>query len=83
MIGSFTRKESEFRLLEHSLRNQGQVYSRSQLLGHVWGEDVFVELRTVDVLIRRLRQTLNINNKPDSIRIVRSMGYAVEAEKPL
>ena len=72
---------TEFRLLEHFLRNQGRVYSRSQLLDHVWGDDVYVELRTVDVHIRRLRRALNIDNKPDLIRTVRSMGYALEAEK--
>lgn len=73
---------TEFRLLEHFLRNQGRVYSRSQLLDHVWGGDVYVELRTVDVHIRRLRRALNIENKPDLIRTVRSMGYALEAETP-
>ena len=73
---------TEFRLLEHFLRNQERVYSRSQLLDNVWGDDVYVELRTVDVHIRRLRRALNINNKPDLIRTVRSMGYALEAERP-
>jgi two-component system phosphate regulon response regulator PhoB len=68
----------EFRLLEHFLRNQGRVYSRSQLLDSAWGGDVFVELRTVDVHIRRLRKAININNKPDLIRTVRSMGYSLE-----
>ena len=72
---------TEFRLLEHFLRNQERVYSRSQLLDNVWGDDVYVELRTVDVHIRRLRRALNINNKPDLIRTVRSMGYALEAER--
>ena len=72
----------EFRLLEHFLRNQERVYSRSQLLDHMWGDDVHVEQRTLDVHIRRLRRALNINNKPDLIRTVRSMGYALEAEKP-
>ena len=73
---------TEFRLLEHFLRNQGRVYSRGQLLDHVWGDDVYVELRTVDVHIRRLRRALNGDNKPDLIRTVRSMGYALEATKP-
>jgi two-component system phosphate regulon response regulator PhoB len=66
------------RLLEHFLRNQGRVYSRSRLLDSAWGGDVFVELRTVDVHIRRLRKAININNKPDLIRTVRSMGYSLE-----
>ena len=69
---------TEFRLLEHFLRNQGRIYSRSQLLDSAWGGDVFVELRTVDVHIRRLRKAININNKPDLIRTVRSMGYSLE-----
>ncbi len=73
---------TEFRLLEHFLRNQGRVYSRDQLLDSVWGGDVYVELRTVDVHIRRLRRALNIDDKPDLIRTVRSMGYALEAERP-
>ncbi len=69
---------TEFRLLEHFLRNKGRVYSRSQLLDSVWGSDRFVELRTVDVHIRRLRKALNIANKTDLIRTVRSMGYSLE-----
>jgi two-component system phosphate regulon response regulator PhoB len=69
---------TEFRLLEHFLRNQRRVYSRSQLLDTVWGGDVFVELRTVDVHIRRLRKAINIDNKTDLIRTVRSMGYSLE-----
>ena len=60
------------------LRNQRRVYSRSQLLDTVWGGDVFVELRTVDVHIHRLRKVININNKTDLIRTVRSMGYSLE-----
>ncbi len=70
---------TEFRLLEYFLRNQGRVYSRDQLLDHVWGGDVYVGLRTVDVHIRRLRKALNITGGPDLIRTVRSMGYAFEA----
>ncbi len=69
----------EFRLLEHLLRNQGRVYSRDQLLDHVWGNNVYVEIRTVDVHIRRLRKAINKGGKPDMIRTVRSMGYALEA----
>ncbi len=69
----------EFRLLVHFLQNQSRVYSRSQLLDSVWGSDVFIEPRTVDVNIRRLRKALNIDNKPDLIRTVRSMGYSLES----
>ena len=70
---------TEFRLLEHFLRNQGRVYSRDQLLDQVWGDNVYVEMRTVDVHIRRLRKALNVGGRSDMIRTVRSMGYALEA----
>ena len=69
---------TEFRLLEHFMRNQGRVYSRDQLLDSVWGDDVYVGMRTVDVHIRRLRKAINITGGPDVIRTVRSMGYSFE-----
>ena len=69
---------TEFRLLEHFMRNQGRVYSRDQLLDNVWGDDVYVGMRTVDVHIRRLRKAINITGGPDVIRTVRSMGYAFD-----
>ncbi|MGB1545422.1 MAG: phosphate regulon transcriptional regulator PhoB [Candidatus Puniceispirillaceae bacterium] len=69
----------EFMLLEHLLRNQERVYSRQQLLDQVWGHDVYIEDRTVDVHIRRLRKAINVTNTGDLIRTVRSMGYALEA----
>ena len=69
---------TEFRLLEHFMRNQGRVYSRDQLLDNVWGNDVYVGMRTVDVHIRRLRKAINITGGPDVIRTVRSMGYSFE-----
>ena len=50
---------TEFRLLRHLLQHPGRVFSREQLLDAVWGRDVYVELRTVDVHIRRLRKALN------------------------
>ncbi|NQY81652.1 MAG: phosphate regulon transcriptional regulator PhoB [Alphaproteobacteria bacterium] len=68
---------TEFRLLEHFMRNPGRVFSREQLLNCVWGRDIYVEERTVDVHIRRLRKALNLWGK-DVIRTVRSMGYALE-----
>ncbi len=71
---------TEFRLLEHFMRNQGRVYSRDQLLDSVWGGDVYVGMRTVDVHIRRLRKAINITGGPDVIRTVRSMGYAFDAK---
>ncbi|MBL4619152.1 MAG: phosphate regulon transcriptional regulator PhoB [Marinicaulis sp.] len=71
---------TEFRLLDHLIQNPGRVYSREQLLNAVWGSDVFVELRTVDVHIGRLRKALNKYNQGDPIRTVRSAGYALDSE---
>lgn len=70
---------TEFRMLRHFLENPGRVFSREQLLDAVWGHDVYVELRTVDVHIRRLRKALNTDGAPDVIRTVRSAGYALDA----
>jgi two-component system phosphate regulon response regulator PhoB len=69
---------TEFRLLRHLLEHQGRVFSREQLLDQVWGQDVYVEPRTVDVHIRRLRKALNIDEDLDLIRTVRSAGYALD-----
>jgi len=69
---------TEFRLLRHLMENQGRVFSREQLLDVVWGQDVYVEPRTVDVHIRRLRKALNAEGGPDLIRTVRSAGYALD-----
>jgi two-component system phosphate regulon response regulator PhoB len=71
---------TEFRLLRHFLEHPGRVFSREQLLDAVWGRDVEVELRTVDVHIRRLRQALNAAGEADAIRTVRSAGYALAEE---
>lgn len=71
---------TEFRLLEHFIKNPGRVFSREQLLDKVWGRDVYVEARTVDVHIGRLRKALGAPKKPDPIRTVRSAGYAFEAK---
>ncbi len=70
---------TEFRLLDHFVRHPGRVFSREQLLDAVWGRDVYVEARTVDVHIGRLRKALKKTGKPDPIRTVRSAGYAFEA----
>ncbi len=70
---------TEFRLLRHFLENPGRVFSRERLLDRVWGTDVYVEPRTVDVHIRRLRKALNAGGEPDLIRTVRSAGYALDA----
>jgi two-component system phosphate regulon response regulator PhoB len=72
---------TEFRLLRHFLEHPGRVFSREQLLDAVWGRDVEVELRTVDVHIRRLRQALNAAGERDAIRTVRSAGYALSEEE--
>jgi two-component system phosphate regulon response regulator PhoB len=68
---------TEYRLLRHFLENSGRVFSRQQLLETVWPHSEDIELRTVDVHIRRLRLALG---EPDIIRTVRSAGYALDAE---
>ncbi len=73
---------TEFRLLRHFLEHPGRVFSREQLLDAVWGRDVYVEQRTVDVHIRRLRKAVNGDGFPDVIRTVRSAGYALDLEPP-
>ncbi|WP_448579906.1 phosphate regulon transcriptional regulator PhoB [Thermaurantiacus sp.] len=72
---------TEFRLLRHFLEHPGRVFSREQLLDSVWGRDVYVEQRTVDVHIRRLRKALNGDDLPDLIRTVRSAGYSLDLEQ--
>lgn len=72
---------TEFRLLKTFLERPGRVFSREQLLDKVWGRDIYVELRTVDVHIRRLRKALNDQGGTDLIRTVRSAGYSLDAEK--
>jgi two-component system, OmpR family, phosphate regulon response regulator PhoB len=69
---------TEFRLLRYFLEHSGRVLSREHLLDAVWGRDIYVEERTVDVHIRRLRKALNAEGEIDPIRTVRSAGYALE-----
>jgi two-component system phosphate regulon response regulator PhoB len=69
---------TEFRLLRFLMERPGRVYSREQLLDSVWGHDIHVELRTVDVHIRRLRRALNAQEDTDLIRTVRAAGYALD-----
>jgi two-component system, OmpR family, phosphate regulon response regulator PhoB len=71
---------TEFRLLDYLMQHPGRVFSREQLLDAVWGSDVYVEARTVDVHIGRLRKALNNEVESDPIRTVRSAGYALDAE---
>lgn len=76
---------TEFSLLRYFMEHPGRVFSREQLLDAVWGHDIYVELRTVDVHIRRLRKGLDNGSDavlPELIRTVRSAGYALE-EVPL
>jgi two-component system phosphate regulon response regulator PhoB len=70
---------TEFRLLDYLMQHPGRVFSREQLLDAVWGADVYVEARTVDVHIGRLRKALNVDAEDDPIRTVRSAGYSLEA----
>ncbi len=70
---------TEFRLLRHFMEHPGRVFAREQLLDAVWGHDVYVEPRTVDVHIRRLRKAINAEGEADVIRTVRSAGYALDA----
>jgi len=67
---------TEFKLLEHLMRSPGRVYSREQLLNAVWGRDIYIDERTVDVHIGRLRSVINRGREPDPIRTVRGVGYA-------
>jgi two-component system phosphate regulon response regulator PhoB len=71
---------TEFRLLKHFLEHPGRVFSRERLLDSVWGHDSYIEARTVDVHIRRLRKAINDGGRSDIIRTVRSAGYALDSE---
>ena len=74
-------RPTEFRLLQFLLEHPSRVYSREQLLNAVWTPDTYIEPRTVDVHIRRLRKALNAGGLPDIIRTVRASGYSLEDEK--
>ncbi len=69
---------TEYRLLKFFMESPGRVFSRVQLLDGVWGTESDIELRTVDVHIRRLRKAIVIGGMEDPIRTVRSAGYAIE-----
>lgn len=72
---------TEFRLLDYLMQHPGRVFSREQLLDAVWGSEVYVEARTVDVHIGRLRKALSVDAAAqDPIRTVRSAGYALDLE---
>jgi len=70
----------EFKLLKNFLEQPHRVFSRDQLLDKIWGENIYVEPRTVDVHIRRLRKAINANNEINIIRTVRDAGYSLEAD---
>lgn len=71
---------TEFRLLDYFMQHPGRVFSREQLLDTVWGSDVYVEARTVDVHVGRLRKALRQTGGDDPIRTVRSAGYALRED---
>ena len=71
---------TEFRLLEFMMRHPGRVFSRSQLLDNVWGETIYIDERTVDVHVGRLRKAVNEAGAPDVIRTIRGAGYAIRDE---
>jgi two-component system phosphate regulon response regulator PhoB len=71
---------SEFRLLQHFIESPRRIFTREGLLDSVWGANSDVELRTVDVQIRRIRKALNEGGRPDLIRTVRSAGYALDSD---
>ncbi len=71
---------TEFRLLQFFMHHPGTVFSREELLNSVWGPDIYVEPRTVDVHIRRLRKALNEGDCADLIRTVRAAGYSLDSE---
>lgn len=71
---------TEFRLLEFLMGSPGRVYSREQVLDGVWGQDIYVDERTVDVHIGRLRKAINRGRERDPIRTVRGAGYSFDKE---
>jgi two-component system phosphate regulon response regulator PhoB len=71
---------TEFRLLRHFLEHPGRVFSRERLLDAVWAHDADIDLRTVDVHVRRLRKALNDGGRSDVIRTVRSAGYSLDSD---
>ena len=71
---------TEYNLLKHLMENPCRVFSREQLLDSVWGHGIYVERRTVDTHIRRLRKSLNIEGKKNFIRTIRSTGYSIDKD---
>jgi len=73
---------TEFRLLEFLMQSPGRVFTREQLLDNVWGRNVYIDERTVDVHVGRLRKALNVQDGHDPIRTVRGAGYSFEEQEP-
>jgi two-component system phosphate regulon response regulator PhoB len=71
---------TEFRLLEFLMQHPGRVYSRGQLLDNVWGDTNYIDERTVDVHVGRLRKAVNNGRQTDVIRTIRGSGYAIREE---
>ena len=71
---------TEFRLLKYLMSKPKHVFSREELLRAVWGASIHVEIRTVDVHIRRLRKALNEGGERDLLRTVRAAGYSIDTE---
>jgi len=71
---------TEFRLLDFLMQRPGRVFSRERLMDAVWGPNTYVELRTVDVHVGRLRKALRVGGAEDPIRTVRSAGYALDQQ---
>ena len=71
---------TEYKLLKHLMENPGRVYKREQLLDSVWGHGIYVESRTVDTHIRRLRKSLNLKGTKNFIRTIRSAGYSIDKD---
>jgi two-component system phosphate regulon response regulator PhoB len=69
---------TEFKLLEFLMQSPGRVFTREQLLDGVWGRDIYIDERTVDVHVGRLRKAINQPRKPDPIRTVRGAGYSFD-----
>ena len=70
----------EYRILEFFLQNPGRVYSRQQILDAVWGTNVYITDRTIDVHIRRLRKALSVTEECKVIRTIRSSGYSLDSK---
>ena len=68
---------TEYRLLEFFLQHPGRVFTREQLLDRVWGRDIYVDTRTIDVHVGRLRKALMQNGGTNPVRTVRGTGYSL------